>query len=498
MKKPLAKNYIIIAVIVVVVLIGGIYWYVSSSAAPTLGEATVQKGNVVESVSAAGNVLAENSAQISFQEGGQISHVYVTEGSVVSAGTILASLDSSQLAAGVQQANAAVATAQAQLASLTSGTRPEQLQIDQNAVTSASQALSIAVENAYSAIDDAIRNQTDNLFSTPQTNNPIFLVSTNNSQQVINIQSQRVDIGTSIAQLYAALNATTTDPASLMALTNTTLHQIDSYLNLISLVVNSATPNSTMTTSVLAQYKVDVNTARNEVEGSISAVSGASSAQTAAQGQLTLAQAGATPQAIATQQAVVLQAQAAQTAAQVALDHASLAAPFSGTVQDLTAQVGEVVSPGMPVMSLINNGGLKIETYVSQTDIAKIKAGDAANVSVDAYGTGTIFPATVSTVDAAQTQVNGAAAYKVTLHFVKPDQRLKDGMTANVDIISAEHDGVLEIPSNLVITDNTSTFVLVQNGPQIEKRPVQIGLIGNNGTTEITSGLNEGDHINNF
>jgi HlyD family secretion protein len=167
-------------------------------------------------------------------------------------------------------------------------------------------------------------------------------------------------------------------------------------------------------------------------------------------------------------------------------------------VQNLTAQVGQVVSPGAPVMSLINNSGLKIQAYVSETDVANIKAGDAANVTLDAFGTGTSFPATVSTIDAAQTQVNGSPAYLVTLHFVSPNSQIKDGMTGNVHIIEAEHDNVIEVPSNLVINNNGSYFVLVENGNTAEQKPVQIGLVGNNGMTEITSGLNVGDNINSF
>ena len=111
-------------------------------------------------------------------------------------------------------------------------------------------------------------------------------------------------------------------------------------------------------------------------------------------------------------------------------------------------------------MSLINNSGLKIQTYVSENDVAKIQSGDAADVTLDAFGTGTTFPATVTTVDAAQTQVNGSAAYMVTLHFVNPNGQIKDGMTGNVHIIEAEHDNVIAVPSNLVINDYGDYFVL--------------------------------------
>lgn len=492
------KHYIVVA-IVVVALIGGVaYWYVRSSVAPAFSAVTVGKGNVIESVDEAGNVMTEHGADLSFQEGGQIERVNVSEGNTVSAGTVLASLDASLSSAAVAQANAAVSTAQAQLDQLTSGTRPEQLQIDQSAVTSAQNSLGIAVGNAYSAADDALQNQADNLFSNPKTNNPTFLIPNSNSQTQNNLQAQRVVIGGALANWYQALSATSSDPTALSGTADTVLQQIEAYLNTISLTVNGSAANVSLSPSTLAAYKGYVSAARAEIEGSTSAVSGAESALTAAQNQLALAQAGSTPQAIAAQQAVVAQARAAAASAQVALDHSSLVAPFDGIVQDLAAQTGQVVSAGTPIMSLINSSGLKIETYVSETDVANITSGDKATVTLDAFGTGTVFPATVTTVDAAETQVNGSAAYMVTLHFTDPDSRIKDGMTGNVHIIEAEHDNAVVVPSDLVINDNNDYFVLMQNGNTTKKQPVQIGLVGNNGTTEIVSGLSVGDKVITF
>ena len=500
MKAFFLKNYIAIGIVVLIAAGGGAYWYVSSATPPAFGTLTVSKGNVVQSVDESGNVLAENSAALSFQEGGQIAHVYVSEGSQVAAGTVLADLNSAQLSAASQQANAALAAAQAQLALLQSGTRPEQLTIDESVVSSTDQSLGIAVEDAYSASDDAVTNQMDTMFGSPQSASPAFIVPANGEQGTINsIQNQRVQIGTALAQWYASLNSTSTgfDPATLSAMASTDLQQIKSYIDAISLVVNNTTPSTNVSSAQLAAYKAAIATARTEVEASLSAVSGDQSALTAAENALALAQAGSTPQSIQAQEAVVAQAQAAANNAQVALDNASLVAPFPGTVQILTAQVGQVVSPGAPMMSLVNSSGLKIQAYVSEKDVANVKSGDAAAVTLDAFGTGTTFPATVTNVDAAQTQVNGASAYLVTLHFTNPNSQIKDGMTGNVQIIEAEHDNVIAVPSNLVINDDGSYFVLKQNGSTADKVPVQIGLVGAS-TTEITAGLNVGDQINSF
>lgn len=485
------------AVLVLAVLVA--YWYIAVNQAPSFSTVAAGRGNVTESVDEAGNVLAENSVTLSFQEPGQIATVSVREGDSVGSGAVLAVLDTSSLEAVSEQANAALAAAQAKLDELMAGTRSEQLQIDKTAITNAQASLAATLQSAYASADDAITNQTDNLFSNPQSSNPGFLISTSDPALGNTIRSERVNMTSVLGGWYTSLSTTSTDPSAASAVADNALQKVESYVNMIALVVNNATvANSGVTAPVLAGYRANVVAARSEVTGVASALAGTEAAYASARDTLALAEAGATPQDIEAQKATVLQAQAAATNAKVVLDHGALIAPFGGRVNNLTAKVGQVVSAGVPVLSLVNNGNLKVETYVSQTDIAKIKEGDATNVTVDAYGTGVAFPATVTTIDTTQTTVNGISAYKVTLHFVNPDSRLKDGMTANVHIIVAEHTNVVTVPSRLVVSDNDNYYVLVAGNNGNEKREVQIGITGNDGMTEITSGLNEGDRIVDF
>jgi multidrug resistance efflux pump len=69
--------------------------------------------------------------------------------------------------------------------------------------------------------------------------------------------------------------------------------------------------------------------------------------------------------------------------------------------------------------------------YVSQIDVTRIAKGDSAEITLDAYGAGKIFPAHVSQVDAAPSIVNGVSAYEVKFSFDSPDASIKTGMTAN-------------------------------------------------------------------
>lgn len=499
MKKFLIKHTVSIAIgLAVIVSAIGAIWYVGSNKAPSFNTTAATRGNVVESLDEPATVLAENNAAMSFQTGGQIASVNVTEGQSVAAGTVLADLSSGSLQASVAQATAALEAAEANLAQAASGTRPEQLTIDQTAVTSAQSSLNVDIGNAYAAADDAVQNQTDNLFTNPTSNNPTFLVPITNSQELNNIVSDRISVGATLTAWYAALNSSSSNLLSLAAIANSSLGNVQSYLDLLALAVDDATPQSSVSATTLTGYKTNVSTARTEVDAAITTMTNAAATLQTAQNTLTLAQAGSTPQAIEALQAAVAQAQAAQTAAQVALNNTSLVAPFSGTVENLTAQIGQVVSPGVPIASLVNNGGLKIQAYVSEADVAKVKNGDTAEISLDAFPAGTTFPATVTTIDNTQTQVNGTPAYLVTLHFTTAQPQLKDGMTGNAHLILAEDDNVIEVPSRLVINSGDGYSVTVVTATGTTQVPVTVGLVGDNGMTEITSGINQGDQLANF
>jgi hypothetical protein len=125
---------------------------------------------------------------------------------------------------------------------------------------------------------------------------------------------------------------------------------------------------------------------------------------------LTQAQAGATPEAIAA-------AHAQANAAQAMLAQAEIIAPFSGTVASIQVKSGDVVTANTPAVALIPNGSFEVDVYLSEVDAAKIVVGDTADVTLDAFGPGVIFPATVGIKDTAPTIVNGVPSYKATLVF---------------------------------------------------------------------------------
>ena len=137
-----------------------------------------------------------------------------------------------------------------------------------------------------------------------------------------------------------------------------------------------------------------------------------------------------------------------------------------------------------------------------ESDIAYIETGDAAEVTLDAYTSDVIFEAKVVGVDPGETVVDGVATYKVTLQFVAEDERVKSGMTANIDITTDKRTGVVTIPARAVITKNAHKVVRIlpppspqQKNPEPIEVQVETGLSGGDGTVEIIKGVNVGDRV---
>jgi RND family efflux transporter MFP subunit len=190
---------------------------------------------------------------------------------------------------------------------------------------------------------------------------------------------------------------------------------------------------------------------------------------------------------------------ASLSAAAVAYEKTFLKSPINGKISKQDGKVGAITSPNVPVVSVIDETSLQVETLVSETDIAKIAIGNPVDVTIDAYGSQTIFPASVVKVDPTLTQMNGNSGFKVTVQFTKADERIKPGMNANLNIITKEDDANACIPDQSVVQKNGETYVLLQTTNNLkEQRKVTVGVRGIDGWTEITEGLTAGDKVVNF
>jgi membrane fusion protein YbhG len=103
------------------------------------------------------------------------------------------------------------------------------------------------------------------------------------------------------------------------------------------------------------------------------------------QQQAQLMERGARPEQISAQRAIVVQAQAALSQVDALLTQAEIRAPFAGTITRRHREPGEVVSPGLPVLSLSDPDDRWVRIYVREEDLGRVRIGLPAEIRVDAF-----------------------------------------------------------------------------------------------------------------
>jgi len=180
------------------------------------------------------------------------------------------------------------------------------------------------------------------------------------------------------------------------------------------------------------------------------------------------------------------------------LSYAYIYAPISGVVSDVTTQQGETVVAGLNAptfITVIDLSKLQVDCYVDETDIGKLKPGDKATFTVDAFP-GKKFKAIVKTIYPGAIIKNNVVFYDVVLKILSPYKNLlRPEMTAQVKIVAGRRDNVLIVPSRAVKIDTQGNYyVMVKRGNKWVKKVVQIGW-ESLGKTQIVSGLKEGEEV---
>jgi membrane fusion protein (multidrug efflux system) len=176
---------------------------------------------------------------------------------------------------------------------------------------------------------------------------------------------------------------------------------------------------------------------------------------------------------------------AANDIASLNLSYSEIRAPFAGIVSGRHVKLGQEIAIGTSLFRVTDPTPLKAAVYVPERELARLKTGQAASISVDALA-GRSFPAIVRlvapTVDAA------TATFKVTLEVTDPKGDLKPGMFSRVGIVFERRTEALTIPRiALLDTDGAANVFLVTAG-KAEQRSIKTGL-SNSGKVEVTEGL---------
>ena len=218
----------------------------------------------------------------------------------------------------------------------------------------------------------------------------------------------------------------------------------------------------------------------------------ASQALSVAQKQLAELKAPPRAEDINLAQAQVTNALSALDLVSKQIDDSMIKAPIDGQVVKDNYNVGEQTNLGTPVFSILAQNDLEISVDISESDIAKLKEGDAVQITLDAFGPDQKYNGTAYFIDPASTVIQDVTYYRVKIRFTDPAavlSQIRPGMTANVTIIADKRAGVLTVPERAVIAKtNGDKIVRVLDKGKITEIPVKTGLRGDDGSVEIIDG----------
>ncbi|MDP3901543.1 MAG: efflux RND transporter periplasmic adaptor subunit [bacterium] len=457
-------------------------------------------GNITEEVNVTGKVVPAESVDLAFEKSGRVAWVAADVSDMVYAGQILVQLENADLKAQLNEAEADIKSQMAKLNELKQGTREEEIQIQQAKVLDAKQTLVDALQDAYTKSDDAIRNKADQFISNPRSNNPIVNLTINDSQLKSDFEKDRYAMELILMDWGALLNNLSVDSQfdQYVADTKNNLNIVKDFLVKASLVINSSNPSAQTSQTTLDGYRNNISTARANVNTAINNVSAAEANLTIQNRELSLQQAGTINEKIIFQEASVEQSQARADNIRAQINKTLIRSPINGVVTVQNAKMGEIAAANSTIISVISANKLEVDANIPEADIAKVKVGNEATATLDAYGSDLIFDLIVTSINPAESVIEGVSTYKTTLQFSKDDDRVRSGMTANVDITTNYKENVIAIPRRAVITKNGDKIVRLIKNDQVTETKVEVGVTGKDGLIEIISGVNEGDTVITF
>lgn len=173
-----------------------------------------------------------------------------------------------------------------------------------------------------------------------------------------------------------------------------------------------------------------------------------------------------------------------------------LIAPIDGMLSKFDIRVGENATLGKVIGRVSGTGDFLLKADVPEADIAKVTVGKQAEVTFDSLSSDEKFSATVSSVEPSSTVIQDVIYYTVTFLLERQDDRLKEGMSADIDVMVSERKQVLAVPYRALGRDGSRVFVEVAlDAISSERRYVETGVEGDDGLTEILSGVQEGEQV---
>ncbi len=407
------KRILVFVLVVILLGAGAAAWYNWST--PARAAATTNYSGTVE---------AEEVAIVP-EIAGRITDLHVKEGDTVKAGDILVQLDTAMLDAQIQQAQAAVATSNANLAQLTAGARPEDIEAAEGALAQATAAR----DGAQKAFDDARA-----IRANPQTLNT----------QIVEAQGRVTEAEAQVKQAQA--NAGYAERERDQYAEGSSEYKIADGKYRAALAqldaAQAARDGAQTALDDLLALKAQPIAFDTQVNAAEAQRNQATAQVAQAQAALDALKAGATSEQLAMARANVQQAEAALALLQIQRDKLTLRAPIAGVVVQRAVNLGETASAGATLLTIANLDAVKLTIYVPEAQLGHVSLNETVRVKMDAYAQRAfegrvvfISPQAEFTPKNVQTaQERATTVFAVKLVLDNTDRALTIGMTGQTTI----------------------------------------------------------------
>ncbi len=500
----------ILLVILVVALVGaGIFFLTRRQQAAAeqefeiLREAEVTLDRIASTVNATGAIEPESLVTLTFGLNGTILELDAVRGQQVTAGDVLAQLDTAELILAVQQAEDALRIQELTMAQrLESDPSPAQLASSQADVQAAEANVQVAQANLASAQASVQQAQAQRA----------QLLAGATPGQIAQAEAQVSAARQQQKQAQETYNKT----IECITFTVPGTNQQDEVCPGLGVpeeqaraALEAATLNLQAAEAALSDLNnpagpADIQVVDATIAGATAGVAAAEGNVAAAEAQLARARAAADLQLEkpSDQETAILEAQVASARtnlelAQLRLRQGQIIAPIDGRVASVLVREGEQAAPGAPAITILDEAAYHITVNVDEIDIDRVDVGQPVSITLDALPD-TPVEGIVSEIAPTSTSTSGVVTYLVTINIDNDTAfDLRPGMSASAAVTVDELDGVLVVP-NWAVRLNRETgeaFVLIRRADgTIEEVVVETGL-RNEQFSEVLSGLSAGDVV---
>jgi HlyD family secretion protein len=182
-------------------------------------------------------------------------------------------------------------------------------------------------------------------------------------------------------------------------------------------------------------------------------------------------------------------------------ENITLTSSIDGVVTSINVEEGEKITSGTQaiggggttIMTVADLSEMIVKASINEVDVIKLKKGQEVKIGFDAIR-GIVYRGKVRRISPSGTEEENLVVYPVEVEILDPDDRIRPGMTADLDIIIAEANNALCIPKHAVMSREGKNMVLVKEQGKVIPKSVITG-ISNEINTEIKSGLQEDDTV---